>query len=176
MVLGYKPLVVLSGSMEPTYEVGSVIYHKKVDEEKLRVGDVITFTYDKEPFITHRIVSIKNGYFETKGDANNIADYKKIEYKNIQGKVAKFYLPVLGYYVNFVNNHLYYVGVIIIILVSEFLLGSVKTIDIDKRKGKEVKTNEKNKQKQKQKNANRRNRSTSYHRNRRRNNRLSNIQ
>ena len=38
-----KPYVVLSGSMEPSYKVGSIIYYKSVDEAQLKVGDVITF-------------------------------------------------------------------------------------------------------------------------------------
>ena len=29
MLAGYHPVVVLSGSMEPTYHVGSIIYYKK---------------------------------------------------------------------------------------------------------------------------------------------------
>ena len=43
MVLGYHPVVVLSGSMEPTYHVGSVIYYKATPFEQINVGDPITF-------------------------------------------------------------------------------------------------------------------------------------
>ena len=31
MVAGFKPVVVLSGSMRPTYEVGTIIYYRHVD-------------------------------------------------------------------------------------------------------------------------------------------------
>ena len=41
MIMGYKPVVVLSGSMEPTYHVGSVIYYHQVNKEDLKEQDVI---------------------------------------------------------------------------------------------------------------------------------------
>ena len=56
MIFGYKPLVVLSGSMEPTYGVGSVIYYHETPKEEIKVGDAITFTYETD-FITHRVVN-----------------------------------------------------------------------------------------------------------------------
>ena len=40
MIFGHTPVVVLSGSMEPTYKVGSVIYYKKISEKELKVEDV----------------------------------------------------------------------------------------------------------------------------------------
>jgi len=133
IIYGYKPLVVLSGSMEPTYKVGSIIYYKEVLESDLEVGDAITFSLGNETFITHRIVNINDGLYQTKGDANNTPDVMRISFRNIHGKVTNTSIPCLGYYIEFVNNHLYILGFIIIILVSEFLLGSVKTFDIDKK-------------------------------------------
>jgi len=134
IIYGYKPLVVLSGSMEPTYKIGSIIYYKKVLENEIQVNDVVTFSLESDTFITHRIIENKDGYYLTKGDANTSPDVRKINYENIHGKVANTSIPLIGYYIEFVNNHLYIVLCIIIILVSEFLLGSVKTFDIDKSK------------------------------------------
>ena len=37
-LVGLKPFAVLSGSMEPTYHVGSLIYVKPVDYKTLQVG------------------------------------------------------------------------------------------------------------------------------------------
>ena len=42
-LVGLNPYVVLSGSMEPAYQTGSLIYVKKVDPFTLQAGDVITF-------------------------------------------------------------------------------------------------------------------------------------
>lgn len=38
-LVGLTPYTVLSGSMEPTYHVGSLIYVKDVDPSEIRVGD-----------------------------------------------------------------------------------------------------------------------------------------
>lgn len=135
MIVGYKPLVVLSGSMEPTYKVGSILYYHKVDESELGVNDVITFKYD-DLVITHRIENINGDEYSTKGDANNSPDPLPIKYENIMGKVGKLTIPFLGFYVNFINEHLYLIAIVVLILVSEFLLNNVRTFDIKKnRKG-----------------------------------------
>ena len=42
-VIGFQTYSVLSGSMEPTYHTGSLIYVKKTDPQDIRVGDPITF-------------------------------------------------------------------------------------------------------------------------------------
>lgn len=42
-VVGLQVYTVLSGSMEPAYPTGSVIYVKEVDYKTLEVGDPITF-------------------------------------------------------------------------------------------------------------------------------------
>jgi signal peptidase len=42
-LIGYQVFTVISGSMEPTYGVGDLIYVKKVDPATIAVGDPITF-------------------------------------------------------------------------------------------------------------------------------------
>ena len=75
MLFNYKPLVVLSGSMEPTLPTGSVIYYHPVEESDLKVGDIVTFKLkDNKTLVSHRITSINNGIIQTKGDANNSVD------------------------------------------------------------------------------------------------------
>ena len=54
-LVGLRPLVVLSGSMEPTYHVGSMVYVKSVDPESIEVGDPITFLINEDlDMATHR--------------------------------------------------------------------------------------------------------------------------
>ena len=77
MIFKYTPVVVLSGSMEPTFKVGSVIYYKPIPLEQLKAGDVITFEMKQGTLVSHRIVSIDGNLIETKGDANEIADVKR---------------------------------------------------------------------------------------------------
>ena len=78
---GIRTFTVLSGSMEPTYHVGSLIYVKKVDPAAIRPGQVITFMLDENTVATHRVVEVvpdeddpSTLRFRTKGDANDAED------------------------------------------------------------------------------------------------------
>ncbi len=109
-LIGLKPFVVLSGSMRPTYEVGSLIYVRSVDYKELEVGDPITYMASQDTVVTHRIIEVLVDeedpdtirYF-TKGDANDAPDGTSIHYKNIIGKPV-FSIPYLGYVSNFIQN------------------------------------------------------------------------
>ena len=80
MWAGYRPLVVLSGSMVPKLPVGSAAIVKPMPARDVRVGDVITFQnpMDRGERITHRVVRIfhREGktLYTTKGDANPTSD------------------------------------------------------------------------------------------------------
>ena len=109
-LVGLQPFVVLSGSMEPTYHVGSLIYVKSVDYKQLQVGDPITYLLNENTVVTHRITEVLVDeedpntlrYF-TKGDANDIADGTSVHYRNIIGKPV-FSIPYLGYVSNYIQN------------------------------------------------------------------------
>lgn len=133
----YNPLVVLTGSMEPTFKIGSVIYYKEINENELKVGDIITFKVNNDKLVSHRIISIENGLIETKGDANRISDASKVRFEDIQGRDAKVCIPYVGYYIQWINENLTVTIVFtVIILVSEFLFSNVETLDIDKEEGR----------------------------------------
>lgn len=144
ILFSYKPLVVLSGSMEPTLKVGSIIYYKEVAENELKEGDIITFKTENGEYISHRINSIDDGQYETKGDANNSADPVKITYQNILGEVMNVYIPYLGYYVQFINNNqILSIVVALIILILEFILSNLKMLfDNKKESGEKYEKNE----------------------------------
>ena len=57
-LFGLQVYTVLSGSMEPTYHTGSLIYVKKVDPYTIRDGQVITFMLDENTIATHRVVGV----------------------------------------------------------------------------------------------------------------------
>jgi signal peptidase len=109
-LIGLQPYVVLSGSMRPTYEVGSLIYVKSVDYKELQVGDPITYMISQDTVVTHRIVEVLVDeedpntirYF-TQGDANEQPDGTSVHYKNIIGKPV-FSIPYLGYVSNYIQN------------------------------------------------------------------------
>lgn len=109
-LVGLQVFSVLSGSMEPTYHVGSLIYVKKVDPFELESGDVITFMLDENTVATHRIVGVvpdENDAsvirFRTKGDANRAEDGTLVHYKNVIGTPI-FSIPKLGYVANFIRH------------------------------------------------------------------------
>lgn len=109
-VVGLQVFNVLSGSMEPNYSVGSLIYVKDVDAFELKKGDVITFMMDEETVATHRIVEVVPDEndpdvvrFKTKGDANKIEDGSLVHYKNVIGTPI-FKIPKLGYVANYIQN------------------------------------------------------------------------
>lgn len=129
-VFGYHPLIVLSGSMEPTYRVGSVLYYREVKAEEIKEGDVITFEIEGK-VVTHRVIQIEEGEYTTQGDANESPDGKKVYYEEIKGKVSNSSIPYVGYYIEIVNEHKSVVAIAIIILVLEFLLGIRKTTNIE---------------------------------------------
>jgi signal peptidase I len=102
----YKLLVVTSGSMSPTFEAGDLIMIVKVDPEKVKVGDIVTFqTRDKE-ILTHRVVEIKpDGEIVTKGDANEEVDSWTDGWK--LGKVETIYVfkfPKLGFAISWLQG------------------------------------------------------------------------
>lgn len=97
-LMGYEEMAVLTGSMEPNYPVGSLIFVKEEDPENLKVGDVITYRLDEDTVVTHRIVEInqEEQTVTTKGDANSDNDGSPVSYSNIVGK-AHFKIPYLGF-------------------------------------------------------------------------------
>ncbi len=99
MLLGFKEMAVLTGSMEPNIPVGSLIYVKPLDDPAtLQPGDVCTyFLNDGETLVTHRVVSVdpENRTLVTQGDANTTAD-GDIPFDRVLGE-ARFHLPWAGY-------------------------------------------------------------------------------
>ena len=108
-LIGFQVFTVLSGSMEPTYHVGSLIYVKEVDPADIKIGDPITFVLNENLVVaTHRVVDIdidEEGIirYHTKGDANESEDGGTVHQGNLLGKPV-FTIPYLGYVANFMQN------------------------------------------------------------------------
>ena len=127
-LVGFEVFTVLSGSMEPAYKTGSLIYVKDVDPMTLTDGDVITFMLDEDTVATHRIVGVVPDEtdpttirFRTKGDANFYEDGQLVHYKNVIGKPV-FTIPGLGYAANYIQHPpgLYYaiIAAVVILLLA----------------------------------------------------------
>lgn len=112
-LVGMQVFSVLSGSMEPEYHVGSLIYVKVLDDEEkheLAVGDDITFMLDEDTVATHRVVEVVPDEndptvvrFRTQGIANDAVDGSLVHYKNVIGTPV-FTIPQLGYVANYIQN------------------------------------------------------------------------
>lgn len=106
-ILGFEILVVQSGSMEPNYHVGSLVYVKPVETAELNPGDVITFELGGGVRGTHRIIDVlhEDGKvsFVTKGDNNDHADFNPVLPENIVGQV-KFTIPYLGFLITYIQQ------------------------------------------------------------------------
>ena len=97
-LLGIQSYTVLTGSMEPSIPVGSLIYAKYTEPQTLAEGDVIVFNDSNASIpVTHRVVenNTQEGQIITKGDANAQEDFAPISYYDVLGKVL-LHIPVLG--------------------------------------------------------------------------------
>lgn len=96
---GREAFAVMSGSMEPYYHVGSIVYvDKDISPEEIQVGDPITFRKAYTAVATHRVIAIDEEarQFTTKGDANEVQDMAPVSFDNVIGK-AGMSIPLLGY-------------------------------------------------------------------------------
>lgn len=108
-LFGYEVYNVISGSMEPTIPVGSLVYIKHMDATEIAVEDVIAFYSPNNPeaTITHRVIEKDDSTreFITKGDANAQEDLAPIPYEYLVGRV-ELSLPYLGNILSgFVNGN-----------------------------------------------------------------------
>lgn len=120
-LLGYKFYDVLTGSMSPTINPGSLIIVKEIDDEEIKEGDIITFKGSSTSNLTtHRVVEIieknNNIKFQTKGDANDVLDPMLIDGNLLAGKVV-FDIPYMGKVMSFINQY----RVVIVILIIAYL-------------------------------------------------------
>lgn len=94
-------MVVSSGSMIPTLNVGDIILVRGIDPTTITAGTIIIFhsPYDYQMPIVHHVIAISDEgnsiYFQTKGDNNPGPDGWKVPAENLMGVyVAK--LPYVG--------------------------------------------------------------------------------
>lgn len=130
-LVGLQVFNVISGSMEPTYSVGDLLYVKEVDPDSVKVGDPITFVLNEDLVVaTHRVVGIdsENRRFTTKGDANENEDASPVHFNNLVG-VPVFSVPMLGYVSAFIQKPpgMYYAIAFGIVLLAAVFLPDLLT-------------------------------------------------
>jgi signal peptidase I len=128
---GYRSLTVLTGSMEPTLEPGSVVVDEVIHPTEASVGDIVTFTDPANPDrqITHRLRSARvegdTAYMVTRGDANDTPEKWDVPVDGEIGRVV-YSVPKLGYVRALVGTRQGY----IILTIGLMLLGVWVLVDL----------------------------------------------
>ena len=139
-IFGYKPFIVLSGSMKSVFNVGDLVIVKKADVNTLKVGDIIAFRGSDNLVTTHRIVNIvkqnNDICFQTKGDNNNVEDKNLVCSKNIEGKY-KSKIAKLGSVILFLQQPLGFTIVIMSIFIIYMFMYLLENRKINKEELKE---------------------------------------
>jgi signal peptidase len=91
-LLGWQLQTVLSGSMAPTYPVGSLLVVGQIDASDVRPGMAVVFEdpANRGRIVTHRVVErvpADTVQFRTQGDANAAPDPVTVPARLIRGRV-----------------------------------------------------------------------------------------
>lgn len=133
-LFGRQIKTVLSGSMEPTFNTGSLIFVKKLENPKnLKAGDVITFQQERDVLVTHRIIDvIKSGdsvMYKTKGDNNEHEDTAPVLSENVVAFYTGMTIPLLGYLLSYAGTP---IGTAILLIIPGLILIGYSVITIRK--------------------------------------------
>ena len=123
-----RPLVVLSGSMEPALGTGDVSVVRTIKPLDARPGDVVTFRDpdDADRLITHRVREMHAQgsavVFRTRGDANTASEHWQVSSTEEIGRVI-YRIPKLGWALMFARSQGLFVfmlgGALALLLVLE---------------------------------------------------------
>ena len=111
-------VVVLSGSMEPSFYRGDILFLSNYNEP-YQVGDIVVYQMDHDIPIVHRLITVQEvtkggeNYLLTKGDNNNIHDRGLYDHgamylnkKHILGKI-RAQAPYIGMLTIILNDYPY---------------------------------------------------------------------
>ncbi len=158
-VFGYKPFIVLSGSMESDIRKGDLIITKETDPSSLKTNDIIAFRDAEKTITTHRIIEIvtndgKN-YFITKGDNNSTQDLNLVALEDVEG-IYVTRIPGIGSMMNSLSKPttiMVLIFGITAIFVIGFMISSKKERDLERKEFLEYKLMKEKEEKERLENA-----------------------
>ncbi len=128
-LLGIVPYIVLSGSMEPTIETGSLCFINKHDKlESIKEQDIIAFKLKDGTLVTHRVIKIEGKEIVTKGDSNKEVDSTAITNRSYVGKNI-LWIPKIGYLMiafQSTRGKIILIGCALVLFVAGMLFGEEK--------------------------------------------------
>lgn len=140
---GNQALIVRSGSMEPTIGVGSVVIVRQPVVDHYNIGDIISFKFDQNTIITHRIIEVKNSKgnysYITKGDANEEADNWVVKHDNVIGSTYVA-IPEVGRVLSFARSEYGFPALIILpalLVILAEIINIIREIKKTKKRSRE---------------------------------------
>ena len=135
------------------FDVGDICFFNKIsNESELTIGDVYGYKY-KNMIITHRLVSIKDGRYQFRGDNNSVCD-TYITRENIVYHYTGNKVKAIGSFVLFAQSYFgifSLVGIIGIMILSEVVYSKIDKMTKVRAKelGFDVEPKKKSKEKKK---------------------------
>ena len=127
-------VVVLSGSMEPAFQRGDILFLWNRDHRQ-KVGDIVVYEIEGKSIpIVHRVLrehhNLEKQLLLTKGDNNAVDDLslyaKKQSYLNQKSDLVgtvKAYLPFIGYITILISENMYFKFGLLVFLGLTSLIG-----------------------------------------------------
>ena len=143
---GYKIFRVITGSMEPEYEVGEVVISKEVNPKDIKVGDDIVYLGRVGEYsgkiIMHNVVAIdtdENGdlIFHAKGLQSNSVEDPQIREDQIYG-VVTYTSSILTILYDLATNIYSIFAIVIILVLNVFIAFNTPKKTKKKRKKKKI--------------------------------------
>lgn len=125
ILLGWMPVVITSGSMDPAIQVGDVVVARPHSGEGIAPGTVVVFDNgDGRGFITHRVLDVlPDGGYVTQGDASPVPESTPLRADQIVG-VATLRVPFVGLPMVWLHSGQWaYLALVIVFLALSLALG-----------------------------------------------------
>lgn len=89
-LMGFRPFILRSSSMEPLYREGSLIWvDTRIRADEAEIGDVLVYRANDGTLVMHRLVDINT----FQGDANQTQEHIELTDVNLVGRVTGLMIP-----------------------------------------------------------------------------------
>ncbi len=124
-IFGYATLQVVSGSMEPTINVGDIIVIN-TNVKEYKKGDIVTFKDVNGSYVTHRIMEINDEVMITKGDYEGNSPDEEMPINSLVGKYV-FKINAFGNIMKTLRKPFISIMILIIGIIVCYLISTDKT-------------------------------------------------